>query len=205
MAISLTVNQLGYERNAQVIIANINFNLQAGEILQVTGGNGSGKTTLLRLLAGLIQPTVGELTWCGQPFSIDRIAYQQALFYVGHKAGVKTELSAYENLHLMTGLVKTHPAVSLRKALAQVELENYADSYAYQLSAGQQRRLVLAKLLMVSAKLWILDEPFTALDTRGIQLFETFISQHLQAGGMVILTSHQRYQLTDIVQKQLLL
>jgi len=205
MTISLTATKLTYERDEQPIFTNINFTLQAGDILQVAGGNGSGKTTLLRILTGLLQPTQGEITWCGQTITTCRTHYQENLFYLGHKPGVKTDLTPYENLNLTTALTKLKYNISLKEALAQVGLNNYEDSFTYQLSAGQQRRLALAKLLIIAAKIWILDEPFTALDTLGVRLAENFIVNHLEQGGIVILTSHQLYKLPNVKQKQLIL
>jgi len=205
MTISLTASQLAYERNEQAIFTNINFSLQAGEILQVTGDNGSGKTTLLRLLTGLLSPTAGNIRWCEQIIADNPVNYQENMFYLGHKPGVKMELTAYENLNYTTALTATKTDITLLQALTQVGLAKHEDRFTYQLSAGEQRRLALAKLLIVTAKLWILDEPFTALDNLGIRLIEEFIAQHLQAGGMVVLTSHQLYELPNIQQKKLIL
>lgn len=205
MTITLSANQLSYERDEQIVFTNINFHLKAGQLLQVAGANGSGKTTLLRLLTGLITPTQGEISWCGQPLASCRIDYQQNLFYLGHKPAVKGDLTPYENLNLLTALVKTKTNISLQDALTQVGLQEQANSFSHQLSAGQQRRLALAKLLIVSARLWIIDEPFTALDTLGVRLVEALITQHLQQGGMVILTSHQLYELPTIDQEKLIL
>lgn len=186
----LEIKHLSCERDERVLFADLSFSLGEGEIIQVEGQNGSGKTTLLRILCGLSNAYQGQLFWRGRKLEQVRRDYSRSLLYVGHHAGVKAMLTPEENLRWMSTL---HPALSRHSifdALQKVGLYGYEDVPCYSLSAGQQRRVGLARLYMSTAPLWILDEPFTALDKKGVAEKEALIATHVQSGGAVILTTH---------------
>ncbi|EBX9004062.1 cytochrome c biogenesis heme-transporting ATPase CcmA, partial [Salmonella enterica subsp. enterica serovar Hvittingfoss] len=152
-----------------------------------TGGNGAGKTTLLRLLTGLARPDGGEVYWQGEPLRRVRDSFHRSLLWIGHQPGIKTRLTARENLHFF------HPGDGARlpEALAQAGLAGFEDVPVAQLSAGQQRRVALARLWLTRAALWVLDEPFTAIDVNGVARLTRRMAAHTAQGGMVILTTHQ--------------
>ena len=186
----LEIKNLFCERDERVLFSGLSFSLAEGEVIQIEGQNGSGKTTLLRILCGLCNAFQGELYWRGRSLYEVRQEYYQSLLYVGHHAGVKAALTPEENLTWMSTL---HPALDKRSiydALQKVGLRGYEDVPCYSLSAGQQRRVGLARLYMSTAPLWILDEPFTALDKKGVAEKEALIAGHVQGGGGVILTTH---------------
>jgi len=179
------------ERDHRVLFESLNVDVSAGEVLQIEGANGSGKTTLLRVLTGLSEATEGDVFWCGEPIRRVRDVYHREMQYLGHAAGIKQALTAQENLRwhaALKGLVRDD---EIDDVLAKVGLRGYEDVPCYTLSAGQQRRVNLARLYLLSAKLWILDEPFTAIDKSGVQAIETLLSHQAQKGGAVILTTHQ--------------
>ncbi len=178
-------------RDERTLFDALNFVIKPNEIVQVEGPNGAGKTSLLRILAGLARPEKGEILWQGEPIRHCREVYHQALLYFGHQPGVKAALTAYENLAFYQSVTNAKNSEAVWQALAMVGLTGYEDVPVAQLSAGQQRRVALARLWLSKAALWILDEPLTAIDKSGVgQLFDLF-EQHVQQGGMVILTSHQ--------------
>lgn len=174
----------------RVLFEQLNVAFQRGDIVQVEGPNGAGKTSLLRILAGLSQPSEGAILYNNTDISSDPEQYHQQLLFLGHKAGVKSELSAQENLEFSLALHQqdTNQAESL---LESVGLLAFEDSLAAQLSAGQHRRIALAQLWSSKADVWILDEPFTAIDVKGVQAIENQILNHADNGGCVILTTHQ--------------
>jgi heme exporter protein A len=177
----------GYDR----LFTGISFTLQAGEVLQIQGTNGSGKTSLLRILTGLSQAETGEILWNGTNIDIDRVSYLENLIYIGHSNGLKAELSAIENLQLSRQYLGYSNDKPTQQALKEVGLTGYEHILAHQLSAGQKRRVTLARLSLNVAPLWILDEPITAIDADGVSAFEKTIETHALNGGMVILTTHQ--------------
>ena len=154
------------------------------------GPNGAGKTSLLRILAGLSEPYEGKVQYHNEDIGEFREGYQQDLLFLGHKAGVKDELTAEENLAFNLALVGEPPSTA-ESRLEQVSLMGFEDSYASQLSAGQHRRISLARLWQSQSKIWILDEPFTAIDKAGVTKLEALFLQHADEGGCVILTTHQ--------------
>ena len=187
---SLEVQALTCMRNERALCRELSFQLSGGEMLQVEGPNGSGKTTLLRSLAGLRLPAEGRVLWNGVDTLEDRLAFNASLFYLGHAVGVKAELNALENLRA-AGMFGIHyPDEVLEDALFEVGLGGFEDIPARYLSAGQQRRVALARLLLSEAPLWILDEPFTAIDRQGVAAIEHLLARHAEQGGLVILTSH---------------
>lgn len=190
MSAVIEAKQLTSVRAERLLFSELSFQLHAGEILHVEGPNGAGKSTLLRIIAGLLEPLAGSIHLFGQPQWGDPEYWRRQLLFIGHKPAVKAELSALENLHFQATLdgVTNVDAWALLETVGLLGLE---DIPAQQLSAGQQRRIALARLWYSQASLWILDEPFTALDTYGIQLLHERFQHHLQQDGVIILTSHQ--------------
>ena len=181
----LEARELLCERDERTLFSGLSFTLNAGEWVQITGSNGAGKTTLLRLLTGLSRPDAGEVLWQGQPLHQVRDSYHQNLLWIGHQPGIKTRLTALENLHFYH---RDGDTAQCLEALAQAGLAGFEDIPVNQLSAGQQRRVALARLWLTRATLWILDEPFTAIDVNGVDRLTQRMAQHTEQGGIVILT-----------------
>jgi heme exporter protein A len=178
--------------------------LNSGEMLYVSGANGSGKTTLLRMLCGLVLPEQGSICWAGKNVRELGDDYHRELFYFGHLNAIKEELSGLENLQMSAALagqpVTEDQAI---EALDMMGLEGYEDLPAKVLSQGQKRRVALARLLLTRARLWILDEPFTALDVVAIEHLRDTLLSHLAAQGMVVLTTHQQVSFEPMRVRQL--
>lgn len=183
----LEARELLCERDERTLFSGLSFTLNAGEWVQITGSNGAGKTTLLRLLTGLSRPDAGDVLWQGQPLHQVRDSYHQNLLWIGHQPGIKTRLTALENLHFYH---RDGDTAQCLEALAQAGLAGFEDIPVNQLSAGQQRRVALARLWLTRATLWILDEPFTAIDVNGVDRLTQRMAQHTEQ-GIVILTTHQ--------------
>jgi len=197
-AAMLEARQLECTRGDRRLFTGLEFSLGDGELLYLHGHNGSGKTTLLRTVCGLIVPSAGEVRWRGQPIRRQRDEFAAEVVYIGHKNGIKDDLTAIENLRVAAALdglsLDSAPAV---EALARLGLRGHDDLPTRVLSQGQKRRVALARLLVSTAPLWILDEPFTALDTAAVTLLQEVIREHVAAGGMVMLTTHQEVALTS--------
>ncbi|MCU7958438.1 MAG: cytochrome c biogenesis heme-transporting ATPase CcmA [gamma proteobacterium symbiont of Bathyaustriella thionipta] len=194
----LEVAGLQCERGDRCLFSDVGFRLQAGELLYLHGHNGSGKTTLLRTLCGLIEPTAGKILWQGKSIRKQREEYAAELVYIGHKNALKDDLTGVENLRVSCALDGFK--VSRQKAwnaLERMGLKGHEDLPTQVLSQGQKRRVTLARLLIDKSRLWILDEPFTALDVNASQFLQSILQKHLAAGGMVILTTHQEVELTS--------
>ena len=181
-------------RNDRTLFSELSFRLEPGECLLIEGRNGTGKTSLLRMLCGIRRPDEGDILWNGGDIFRLSTGYHASTAWVGHKDGVKLELTARENLVFARSL-GTASDMALSDALEAVELGGHDDVPVVNLSAGQKRRLALARLLVTRSRLWILDEPFTSLDTHGISLIENMINQHLSEGGMLAVTSHHPVRL----------
>lgn len=191
MAIHLELVGLACERDERVLFSGLSQRLDAGTVVQIEGPNGSGKTTLLRVLTTLSGDYQGELLWCGEPLAKAKHNYLSNLLYIGHLAGVKKHLSPMENLAWYAGMFGGTTRAQLQEALEVVGLYGYEDVPCFQLSAGQHRRVALARLVFSESPVWILDEPFTAIDKRGVAALEQRIVAHTEKGGLVILTTHQ--------------
>lgn len=186
----LTLRQLYCVRDDRVLFADLGLNLVPGDIVQITGPNGSGKTTLLRIISGLSLDYDGDIKWRGQSVAHDRLAYQQDLLFMGHQVGVKSALTPEENLCASMGLYGQYGSQQIHDALRLVDLYGFEDVPCFLLSAGQQRRVALARLYLSQQPLWILDEPFTAIDHVGVRALEALLIDHARSGGMVLLTTH---------------
>jgi len=180
-------------RGERTLFTGLSDSLDRGALLRVAGRNGSGKTSLLRILCGLAAPAAGEVRWDGEPIRKLREEYSRQLVYVGHAHAVKDDLTARENLVIACALTGCRAAAeALTGALRDLGVERYADLPARFLSQGQRRRVGLARLVAARAvPLWILDEPFTALDRGAVGCLQDMIGAHVQGGGIVIFTSHQ--------------
>lgn len=188
------IRDLRCERDERLLFRDLSFAIAAGDVVQVEGPNGSGKTSLLRILSGLSQQFDGQLHWCGEPMPSAKLAFRADLFYLGHAPAVKALLTPLENLRWsLAGESPAHE--KMMAALREVGLYGYEDVPCFSLSAGQQRRVALARLYLTRARLWILDEPFTAIDKSGVAALEWHISAHAQQGGGVILTTHHALHL----------
>ena len=187
----LEARGLRFARNDELVFGPLDLHVGAGEALLVHGGNGSGKTTLLRVLAGLLDGAEGEIRVDGQRAGREQIAQVSAL--LGHLLGHKGELSASENLRFAIGLYGCRSGINVDLALASVGLAGFEDAPARQFSAGQRKRLALARLLLVPARLWLLDEPYANLDLPGIDLVNRLVARHLARGGAALITSHGAY------------
>jgi len=179
-------------RGDRHILRDVSFTVSPGEFLKVTGPNGVGKTTLLRVICGLMPAETGDLLWRGQPIRGRRDEFNIELGYLGHLNSLKADLTARENLKFLAGLRSSLTAALIDATLDRVGILSRGDLPARSLSAGQKRRLSLARLLLADAALWIMDEPVTNLDTAGIALVEELIVEHAEQGGMVIAAAHQR-------------
>ncbi len=202
----LEVVDLASTRGDRRLFTGLGFNLSAGELLYVRGRNGSGKTTLLRTLCGLMLPQQGEIRWRGENIRALREDYFREVLFLGHLNGIKGDLSGLENLRvaaILEGDRVTDRAIE--EALARLGLAGFEDLPTRMLSQGQKRRVALARLVLSKAALWVLDEPFTALDTAAVELLQALMREQLARGGSLVLTTHQEVPLTSGQVQQLYL
>ncbi|HKR14361.1 MAG TPA: cytochrome c biogenesis heme-transporting ATPase CcmA [Pyrinomonadaceae bacterium] len=201
----LEVSKLGCVRGDRRLFSGLDLSLSPGTFLQVTGPNGSGKTSLLRILCGLLSPAEGDIKWQGENINSLGEDYFTAVSYMGHRHGVKDELSAIENLRIsnaLNGIVVTDDR-------AQTVLERMGLSGGRELlparllSEGQRRRVALARLLTCNTKLWLLDEVLTSLDKGAVALIRSLIEEHLAGGGIAIVATHQDLALTTGLSRRL--
>lgn len=195
---SLNVTGLYSYRYDKAFFNGLDLFAGPGHLLQIEGENGSGKTTLLKILCGLIEADEGEILWGGSDIYSIMEEYRGDLHYLGHKNGIKAGLSCKENLKALSALGNRINTTDYEEVLEKYGLKGYEDTYAYTLSAGQKRRLSLARLSINQTRLWILDEPFTSLDEQGKNDMKKIFQQHLQTGGIILLTSHDNIQWQDI-------
>mgnify|MGYP006345027945 CR=1 FL=1 len=187
----IDVRGLSFARDELPVFGPLDFQVERGEALLVQGGNGAGKTTLLRVLAGLLDGVHGEVRVDGVPAG--PAARAGRLAYLGHLPGLKADLSTLENLEYLCGLLGRRPSLGLEDALAIVGLAGYEDAPARSLSAGQRKRLSLARMWLSPAPLWLLDEPYANLDLPGIELVNRMVRAHLDEGGGALVTTHGAY------------
>ena len=189
---ALQIDALSCVRGDRTLFCDLAFDLEAGELLHLKGENGSGKTTLLRALAGLLLPESGEIRWHGENIRRLREEYSRHLLYLGHLNGIKGDLTAVENLRIAAVLDGFRLTESRAwEVLGEIGLRGHEDLPSKHLSQGQKRRVALARLLVNRASLWILDEPFTALDVAAVQLLQEVIRRHIDNGGLAVVTTHQ--------------
>lgn len=184
----LEARSLSFHRQDEPVFGPLSFCLGVGEIALIEGDNGSGKTTLMRIIAGLLHVGEGALLWRGTPMHRDTCLGQ--VVFLGHQLGLKGDLSALENLRAAAGLHGCRPQVQPLAALQAVGLDGYEDEPVRRLSAGQKKRAALARLLLVPASLWLLDEPYANLDRHGITLVNQLLTTHVEHGGAALVTSH---------------
>ena len=187
----LEVQNLSVFRDERCLFENLSFSVHKGQLLHVRGRNGAGKTTLIRTLCGLIRPNEGEILWNGSAIKQDAIEFRQSLAYIGHENGIKGDLTVLENLVFYRTLHNVSTNTSALDGLEQLGIAHLAQIPCRFLSAGQKRRVALSKLHGSHAKLWLLDEPLTALDTSGQRTFVGLLFEHLKNEGIGIVTSHQ--------------
>jgi len=204
MSALLQTRDLSCVKDDHTLFAELNIDLQAGQILLVEGKNGSGKTSLLRILTGLSLPESGEVLWQGHPISEVGADYYEQVNYVGHHDGIKRDLTCLENLRLVQAMGKPLP-IDLDNALEKVNLYKFGENFVATLSAGQKRRLAMARLVVTEAMLWIMDEPFTSLDKASMAMFQKMFELHLEQGGVIVMTSHHDIEMpnSDVVRLNL--
>ena len=185
-------------RGDTLLFENLNFEVCAGEIHQIHGANGRGKTSLLRIICQLSLSESGILSWNGVDIQEQRDEFFTQLTYIGHHNGIKAQLTPLENLDSHTQITGCREGLDVVDVLSKVGLYGYEDIPTRHLSAGQKRRVAIARLYLSNAQLWVLDEPATALDTNGIAEFQKLLEFHVRHGGMVLITSHQPLKFGEI-------
>lgn len=199
----LAANDLFCERDERVLFHDLSFELSEGQVMQLKGSNGSGKTTLLRILCGINDGYEGDIYWYGEEIRKQAEEFAASLLYIGHRVGVNKVLTPLENLRWTCSLQAQVNDEQVMAALASVGLRGFEYSSCFGLSAGQQQRVALARLLLSSAKLWVLDEPFTTLDVKGVEMLEEMLVQHGKAGGSVLVTTHHPLRVANLTELNL--
>ena len=188
----LEAREINCWRGDRHILRDVSFSVRAGEFLKLTGPNGVGKTTLIRIVCGLLPAESGSVAWRGKTIIGASEEFHTDMVYLGHLNSLKADLTARENLRYLAGLRQSLTDAEIDAALDRVGILSRGDLVARSLSAGQKRRLALARQLLAGATLWILDEPVTNLDTAGIELVEELITEHVNKGGLALSAAHQR-------------
>ncbi len=185
---------IAHHQGRRYLFRNINFSLNRGELLLVKGQNGSGKTTLLKILTGLVLPQKGQIQFDGENILTAKTSFNAKMGYLGHKNSLKMWLTPLENMTYHTALANNQliPSEGLEEMVATLDLKMHLNTPCRQLSAGQCRKVALIAMLLKGKALWILDEPFTALDSESVAYFKNHFSKHLLQGGMIILSSHNK-------------
>ncbi|MDP9090939.1 MAG: cytochrome c biogenesis heme-transporting ATPase CcmA [Pseudomonadota bacterium] len=191
----LAVEKVHVWRGDRHVLQGLSIEVQPRELLHISGPNGTGKTTLLRVISGLLRPEQGSVTWQGQSIVRFRAAYQAALAYAAHEPALKGDLTALENLRFAVGLKRRTNPAELRAALDRTGAGSCAELPARVLSAGQRRRVSLARVLAMRASVWLLDEPYANLDTAGSELVSELLQAHVRDGGMALVVAHRELSL----------
>jgi heme exporter protein A len=188
-------------RGDRHVLKGVSLTLRPHELLHISGPNGTGKTTLLRVASGLLRPEQGTVAWLGKSIASVRSEYQWALAYASHEPALKGDLTALENLRFMVGLKRRATAAELRASLDLTGVAACADLPVRVLSAGQRRRVVMARVLAMRASLWLLDEPFTNLDTAGSELLGTLLAKHVNDGGLALVVAHHELKVAAALRR----
>lgn len=200
----LETTQLQCIRGDRVLFSDLSFSVNEKEMLYVRGENGSGKTSLLRILCGLMSPAHGSIHWNGENVKDLGEEFNKDLLYLGHRLGIKADMTAVENLRINSSLAGQPISEDQAwDALSEIGLRGREDLPTKVLSQGQQRRVALARLLVSTAKLWILDEPFTALDVKAVAQLQDVLARHLERDGIIIITTHQDFSVSTGTQREL--
>jgi heme exporter protein A len=186
----LCVEKVHVWRGDRHVLRGVSLDLHPGELMHVSGPNGTGKTTLLRVVSGLLRPEKGSVTWQGRSIAATAAEYQAALAYASHEPALKGDLTALENLRFTVGLKRRVTAAELRSSLERTGVGTCADLPARVLSAGQRRRVAMARVLAFQADLWLLDEPYTNLDGSGSSLLSALLAEHVGQGGVALVVAH---------------
>jgi heme exporter protein A len=186
----LCVEKVHVWRGDRHVLRGVSLDVHPGELLHVSGPNGTGKTTLLRVVSGLLRPEKGSVAWQGRSIAATAAEYQSALAYASHEPALKGDLTALENLRFTVGLKRRVTAAELRSSLERTGVANCADLPARVLSAGQRRRVAMARVLAFRADLWLLDEPYTNLDGSGSSLLSALLAEHVGQGGVALVVAH---------------
>jgi len=186
----LGVDRIHLWRGERHVLKGVSFTLARRQLLQIGGANGTGKTTLLRVVCGLLRPEQGEVTWLGQPIAKVRADFEDTLAYASHEPALKADLTALENLRFGVGLKRRVSLEELRASLERTGAASCADLPARVLSAGQRRRVALARVLAMNASLWLLDEPFANLDAAGAGMLTELLQSHVRGGGAALVVAH---------------
>jgi heme exporter protein A len=186
----LSVEQVHVWRGDRHVLRGVSLDVHPGELMHVSGPNGTGKTTLLRVVSGLLRPEKGSVAWLGRSIAATAAEYQSALAYASHEPALKSDLTALENLRFTVGLKRRVTAAELRSSLERTGVANCADLPARVLSAGQRRRVAMARVLAFQADLWLLDEPYTNLDASGSSLLSALLAEHVGQGGVALVVAH---------------
>ena len=199
----LHVDGLSCVRSDRLLFSDLSFSVSAAQVVVIEGRNGSGKTSLLRILCGLSQARSGSISFEGSSIAEEREKYLKNMLYLGHLPAIKSEISAQENLTIHCAL-SGKPALDIPAALAKVGLAGFEWVPCQYLSAGQKRRVALARLFAMQSRLWILDAPLPALDVEGVKMLETMITEQARSGGAVVMTTHQDVNLPqDVLVKRI--
>src|SRR6266851_4801068 len=191
----LCVEKVHVWRGDRHVLRGVSLDVHPGELMHVSGPNGTGKTTLLRVVSGLLRPETGSVAWQGRSIAATAAEYQSALAYASHEPALKSDLTALENLRFTVGLKRRVTAAELRSSLERTGVANCADLPARVLSAGQRRRVAMARVLAFRADLWLLDEPFTNLDAAGTDLLRNLLQSHVEGGGLALVVAHHDLKL----------
>jgi len=192
----LIVNNLSCQRGYKLLFENLSFELNSGEVLKVSGPNGSGKTSLMKILAGLSSFETGSIDYDETKINSER--YNLDFLYLGHLAALSPELSCLENLKYSMRLGNDNLDLDFSDALEKVGLKKFENELVGKLSAGQKKRIALSLLFITQSKVWLLDEPFSALDSKAIKIIETRVEDHCNSGGICILTTHQECNIKNM-------